>query len=93
MTSAITISPITTEAATYERAFLECFSASSKLPFAAASFALLAAMMAHIPVGQKQHKQERTAGPIQFWGTGVRLISIPSGCVTIDVITWPWALY
>lgn len=51
-------------------------------------FTLLAAMMAHIPVGQKQHKQERTAGPIQFWGTGVRLISIPSGCVTCtkDVI-------
>lgn len=27
---------------------------------------LLAAMMAQIPVGQKQHKQARTAGPIQF---------------------------
>lgn len=51
-------------------------------------FTLLAAMMAHIPVGQKQHKQERTAGPIQLWGTGVRLISIAPGWVTCtkDVI-------
>lgn len=49
---------------------------------------LLAAMMAQIPVGQKQHKQARTAGPIQFWGTGVRLISIAPGCETYtkDVI-------
>lgn len=49
---------------------------------------LLAAMMAQKPVGQKQHKQARTAGPIQFWGTGVRLISIAPGCETYtkDVI-------
>lgn len=45
---------------------------------------LLSAMMVHIPVGQlqKQHKQTRTVEPIQFWGTGVCLISIALGYVT-----------
>lgn len=43
---------------------------------------LLSAMMVHIPVGQKQHKQARTVEPIQFWGTGVCLISIALGYVT-----------
>lgn len=45
-------------------------------------FTLLAAMMAHIPAGQKQQRQERTAGNIQFWVTGTRLITIAPGCVT-----------
>lgn len=45
-------------------------------------FTLLAARMAHIPVGQKQQRQVRTAGTIQFWATGARLITIAPGCVT-----------
>lgn len=58
----ITIIPTTTEMITKVRARLDCASASTKSPSAAAELALLAANMANIPVGQKQHKHERTAG-------------------------------
>lgn len=45
---------------------------------------LLANMMANIPVGQKQHRQERTAGTIQFLGAGtvVTTTGVTAGCVT-----------
>lgn len=45
---------------------------------------LHANMMANIPVGQKQHRQERTAGAIQSRGRGavVTNTGVTTGCVT-----------
>lgn len=90
----IKLSPTMKESITKLRARLDCASASIVSPYFAAALALLAATMAHSPVGQKQHKQERTAGSIQSRLRGVRLtiIGTTPGCVTGDVITWPWGL-
>lgn len=50
-------------------------------------FTLLAAIIAHIPVGQKQHKQERTAGAIQFrYWARLTTIGTTPGCVTCTKI-------
>lgn len=50
-----------------------------------AIFTLLAAIMANIPVGQKQHRQVRTAGTIQSFvgGTGFTTTGTAPGCVTL----------
>lgn len=50
-------------------------------------FTLLAAIIAHIPVGQKQHKQERTAGAIQsrYWARLTTVGAAP-GCLTCTKI-------
>lgn len=50
-------------------------------------FTLLAAIIAHIPVGQKQHKQERTAGAIQsrYWARLTTVGATP-GCLTCTKI-------
>lgn len=42
----------------------------------------LAITMANIPVGGKQHRQERIAGTIQFMGEGAGLVTMGT-CTTV----------
>lgn len=82
------ITPRTTVSIVKFLAVLVDCSALCMFPLSAALFALHAATIAHIPVGQKQQRHAKIAGINQFDGLGWAVVTIMvegTGCATTTV--------